>query len=507
MNISEYRREYQAYKSALELETFKYFTGSEPQARFESILEQYGHLWTLDSITALQNFSVPPHLEAEGAGLRMLVGAAQIAFAQQQTSDITEELRRCESAARIEWRGESIGARDVPHKIAAESDAARRRDLEARLRDSVGSCNDLRAARFDALQDAARTLNFDNYLALSESVAAATDYKKMAASAEMFLERTSNVYRSSLANWAAQAGITIDVTDKLTYGDMLRLKRMSYFDILFPENELRTTYDLAMRNLGVRTTTGEQKNIQIVDNADLAKSFAVNPPEDVRLTIPSQAQGGALEYYRAFFYEAGRAQAYGWASRGLAARQPEFIYPPDEATNNAYGVLFGQFFLDPRWLGEHRRLREESAAKVARACALLELYNIRRACAKLRFAVELHKPGEERPEQLANSYQTMLSEACGFDHHAAMYLIEVDDLFAAANYLRAWMFAAGLGEYLRTKHGSRWWHTRAAGDALIDIWNTASRYSVEELAQLTGASTFDFDQLADVFVLSLSKGV
>jgi hypothetical protein len=50
---------------------------------------------------------------------------------------------------------------------------------------------------------------------------------------------------------------------------------------------------------------------------------------------------------------------------------------------------------------------------------------------------------------------------------------------------------------LRSRHGRRWATARAAGEELIDVWNTASRYSVEELARLVWGGELSFDLLAD----------
>jgi hypothetical protein len=59
------------------------------------------------------------------------------------------------------------------------------------------------------------------------------------------------------------------------------------------------------------------------------------------------------------------------------------------------------------------------------------------------------------------------------------------------------LFAASLNEHLRTRHGTRWWASRAAGDELIDVWTTASRYSAEELAPLLGAPRPDAELLSN----------
>ncbi|MDX6270411.1 MAG: hypothetical protein QOD28_1634, partial [Acidobacteriota bacterium] len=74
-----------------------------------------------------------------------------------------------------------------------------------------------------------------------------------------------------------------------------------------------------------------------------------------------------------------------------------------------------------------------------------------------------------------------------------------------AVYLRARLFAAALGEYFRTRHGRRWWTTNKAADELIDMWNTGSCYTVEELTSLVGLGAPDFDLLSDSFNSTLTR--
>ena len=113
---------------------------------------------------------------------------------------------------------------------------------------------------------------------------------------------------------------------------------------------------------------------------------------------------------------------------------------------------------------------------------------------------------DERSEQLAESYVSGLTAATGFRHDAATRLRDVSEFsqaggpgefFRAATNLRARLFAAAFGEHLRGRHGRRWFASRAAGDELIDVWNTASRHAVEELARLVWGGELGFDLLAD----------
>jgi hypothetical protein len=129
---------------------------------------------------------------------------------------------------------------------------------------------------------------------------------------------------------------------------------------------------------------------------------------------------------------------------------------------------------------------------------------VRRACAKLNYEIALYDSPQVRSSNLSMTYATLQTEATGFRRDPSLYLWDVDDGFYAAAYLRAWAFEVSLREHLRTRWGRRWWASRKAGDELIDLWNTASRYTVEELARLIGFGEISFDFLADSLIAAMS---
>jgi hypothetical protein len=106
---------------------------------------------------------------------------------------------------------------------------------------------------------------------------------------------------------------------------------------------------------------------------------------------------------------------------------------------------------------------------------------------------------------MSAAYSRLQTEATGFKRSPAFYLSDVDDGFYSAAYLRAWLFEAGLREYLLTRYGRRWWASTRAGDELIDLWNTGSRYSVEELSQMLSLGDLNFDLLAETWILAMSE--
>jgi len=224
--------------------------------------------------------------------------------------------------------------------------------------------------------------------------------------------------------------------------------------------------------------------------------FAVEPPEDVRLSVGAGA--GGLGFLRRSLREGGRAQMFAWASRETARRHPEFVHAPDRATEEGHGLLLASLPREPAWIEARRRVRAAEASALARRAALLDLYAARRECASVVCALTLDGSGAGgSSEQLAEEYAARFTEATGFRHEAATHLLDADEWFESATSLRARLFAAGLREHLRARHSRRWFESRRAGEELIDVWNTASRYHAEELSNLLWGGGVSFELLAD----------
>ncbi|HEX8684865.1 MAG TPA: hypothetical protein VF654_00150, partial [Pyrinomonadaceae bacterium] len=208
-------------------------------------------------------------------------------------------------------------------------------------------------------------------------------------------------------------------------------------------------------------------------------------------------------FQRRSFAEGGRAQSLAWASRETSRRHPEFVHPADAATGAGHGLLLSSLFREPSWLAARRGTRAGEAEENARASALLDLYESRRDCAALAHALALERAADPRSEGLAEEYASLHTEATGFRHEAGTALLDADAWFEPATRLRARLFAASFREHLRERHGRRWFESRRAGEELIDVWNTASRYGVEELGRLVWGGGLSFDVFADASVRAL----
>lgn len=521
MNPSDYRRDYAAYLSAVERALYEYRVGLSPRVELRDAEERYAGLWTREAFEELRRAreETSETFETERAGLRALAGAASLKYAESRAAEVTGELRRCEASARVAWDGERRPAHEVSETLAYERDAGRRRELARRWLDSAAACDDLRAARLEALGEAARGLGFGGRGALYESFAGVS-LEALSAAAGSFLRRTESAYMSQLAEWAARElpageGFTPD------YADTFFFKHSTRFDERFPARDFRALYSDSLSGLGVRVES--QRNLRVEDARPInsrdeqqdahadgraarvdSACFALRPPEDVRLVLGSRE--GGLDFQRRGLREGGRAQVFAWASRDAAARHPEFVYAPDAATEEGHARVLSSLITEASWLAARQGMRATEAVEVARAASLSELYEARRDCARLRNALAHDAVGGASSEQLAEEYASRFTEATGFRHQAGSRFQDADEWFASATSLRGRLFAAGLREHLRSRHGRRWFASRAAGGELIDVWNTASRYGAEELARLLWGGELSFELLADASLEGLEGG-
>lgn len=503
MDLSHYRREYSDYHAALEGERYRYHAGFSTGLRLEPIRERYSDLWTREAVEDLSQKldDTPEHFETERIGIRSLLAAARLEYVESFAHEVKAELARCESAAHITWDGEGVRASDVRTLVAREADAVRRRELAARLADSLRVCEDLRAARLDALGGAAQSLGFPSQHALQERLSVA-DSESLAARADDFLERTAPFYLPSLAGWASREAAA---APHALYGaDEPFFERATWLDAFIRPGDERTALRETLRDLGIHR--GGRRGVVIDDEERPLKKhgaacFGVRPPEEVYL-VAGGAPTGALSYLE-FFFEAGRAQHFAWCSAETAARHPEFIRAPDDAVRAGAGYLFRGFFLDAGWIGERLGLRATDASALARGVALLELWDVRRCCAGLHWALALDAASDKRAEQLAENYVSLYAEATGFRPDPALRLAAADAAYGAAVRLRARLLAESLREHLRGRYGRRWYMSRGAGDELIDMWNSGLRYTAEALARLAWGGALDFDLLAETLRTAL----
>jgi hypothetical protein len=370
------------------------------------------------------------------------------------------------------------------------------------LTDAVSSCNEVRVVRLRLLRQSALALGFASYCDLITQVTG-MNLDQLRRDGEALLKQTEDVHRLAIATVVARAPSSVRASD-LNFADLAYLERLPWLDKFFSPQNWSTIYSEMMRGLGIRVD--KQPHIQIICGTRsprnrLAGCFPVDPPHDVRLVFSPRK--GTWDF-SASLRAAAQAQHNGWSSKNLAADHPEFIYAQDLATKEGYGYLFSLLLLDPKWILQFLQpITEAQASELARDVTALLALHVRQLVAETQYAMLLHAPAPPSPDHLKAAYVDSYDQATAFHVSPELYLLDLHERFHPASRLRALAFASGLREYLRVRYGNCWWASKKAGDGLVDLWNTASRYSVEELARLIGFGEISFDLIAEL--LSMSK--
>jgi len=482
MDITVYRRQFASFNSSFELARYEHPAG--PDQRFDPwrIYDRYSDLFSIDAINDLKRVydQVSPDLETERESLRRLLLSAQRHFAEIKASEVTNELAHCESSSTVAWRGETFDSNHIWSQLARISDAASRDELTARWLDSISSCDDLRLARCNSLEEAASSLGFDSYAAM---VGTSDSSLTQPANLQSLWQETEAAYHLSLSKLFARE-FPGEPPRELNLSDVPFFQKVSWLDFFFARRSSVEVHAEVMRRVGVRG--GPQQQVHVTSTPRLhAEYFAVEPPRDVRLTIPSTpAASTFLEGMAA----AASAQSFSWCSSTLAARHPEFVYATEPATGTAYGFLFKYLAADEKWLMDFLPAANEA--------------QVRKVAEGLKFELALTTRLLVEACMVESSTEAGQSTYKVADEQIRPLLVRFNqthrkDRTQPSVQLRALAFSFVLREHLRTRYGSRWWTTAKAGDELVDLWSTGCRYSVEELSQAVSSETLSFALLTD----------
>src|SRR6185312_4770106 len=360
MDISEYRAQFASFNSSLELVRFHTHAGLKSQLTIDEIYDRYGDLFSADAISTLKAFHehIPAGQETQQKSVAGLIASACVHYAEKKASEISNELKRCEAACEIAWRGETLTVEAALERMAREADKDLRRDLCARWLDSILECNDLRSARFASLNEAAKLQGSENFSKLNQALDRTT--------ISTFLRDTESSYNVALSKLLARESLNLS-RDDLAFSELVHIERLPWLDEYYPALGFAKIQAETTRGLGIRTD--QQRGITLdseprQSRKGLAACFPIEPPRDVRVAMLQQA--GAASFLDALNCT-GKAQFHDWCSPNLVSRNPEFVYAADSATSYSYGYLLRYLPIEARWnLDFMTGIDDEKARRIAR---------------------------------------------------------------------------------------------------------------------------------------------
>jgi hypothetical protein len=489
-DLDRYRERAETFCEELSREHYLHLSGRKRELEIEPIYQEFADLFSEDAVGRLRDLIADARDGDPLRRLRYLLHFSLDGLVGVATWRESEELASLEASLEVDPGDGPVPYRAIQVEQANEPDPGRRARLEeARGALLLERLNPLHRAALEHGHAICRSLGWSSYAAAYGDLRG-IDLEALARQAARFCEATEDSYPEVMDAELGRAGVA--PLSELRRCDLPRFFRAEGLDSMFAADRLVGSFRSAMGALGV--DLDRQPNIHLDTEPRPTKSpraFCSVPrvPGEIHLVISPR---GGRDDYGALFHEGGHAEHYAHTDPDLAF---EFRVLGDNSVTESFAFLIEGLVEEPRWLRERLGAEDpESAVAHARAVKLLML---RRYSAKLTYELELHD-GSATLDDMPDRYRTLLGDAVGIPWPAESWLVDVDEGFYAACYLRAWALEARWRRALQERFGEAWFDERRAGDWLREIWRGGQRLDADGLlAERVGAEPLEVAALAE----------
>jgi hypothetical protein len=458
-------------------ESYRAGAGLEPESHFAEIFGRYADLADDGAVEAARG-----HRELLEWVVDNRVGRA--------VAVLDDRLHAWESRAAITLAdGETLPYQRAAIAIANEPKRARRLAIDAARRAVLGEPASIRRQRLVTERELLVSLGMGDVVA-TRCALSGVPLGALGEACGRFLAATADLHRDAMHEvLQRELGVAPGEADR---ADSAFLFRGAGYDEFFPGPELLDVARRQLAEMGLDAAAAGRIRYDTEDRErKRPRAFCapVRVPEEVYLVI--RPFGGQTDY-RAFWHELGHAQHFANAARDLRF---EHRWLGDNSVTEAYAMLFEHMVLAPAWLTRYAHLAAERRRRFVRFQALAHLAMLRRYAAKLRYELELHRASSL--EAGAAAYAPLLTEATGFRYWPEDALLDLDDGFYAARYLRAWQLEALLAAALRQRFDEDWFRNPRCGAYLLELFARGQRDDAAALADGVLGRRLDFAPLVE----------
>lgn len=474
MKLETLRSRGEAMSQALGRESYEAGAGLAAESHYARIFEAYADLASEDAWAA-----------AEGHPLLMeWVADARIGRA---VAPLDDRLHAWESRAELVLEdGERMPYHRAGIVIANEPRRERRLAVDRARRAVLDEPIAIRTDRLGRERELLDELLGLDVVAARQRLSG-IDLTALAAQCRGFLDRTRDLHRDTMAA-RLRAELRLDLGDADRTDGSFLFRGAAYDEFFLPEaltaTAIRQTAEMGLDALAAGRI--------IHDTADRegkrARAFCapVRVPDEVYLVI--RPHGGSVDY-RAFYHELGHALHFANAGRDMPF---EHRWLGDNSVTESYAMLFEHVLLAPDWLRRYTGMSGDRLDAFVRSQAFALLSIVRRYAAKLIYEMTL-----QTSASLAGAgamYAELLTDATGLRYAEDDALLDLDDGFYAARYLRAWQLESLVRARLIDRFDSDWFRNPKTGPFVLDLLARGQRDNAVVIAEAVG-STLGFAAL------------
>ncbi len=472
--LDEYREQADRFLADLEEEHYRHFAGLKPALELERIYERNADLFSLETCHTLES------------GPSELWRFACEEFLANATSEQTQTIAGLEATLLATIENEPTPYRLLPPRIANEPDRERRERLDQARIALAEELNPSRLSLVELTRQAVTELGATSYRGMFDHFG--FPLEALGLQCTRFLEQTEDLWADALDQLLRdRLGLTRDDARR---SDLPRVLRAPHWDSVYTSAGMRPALEATLAGMGIDLHA--QGNIQLdLDVRPTKSPRAFCSPIEVpgRVVLVTQPLGG-LNDWQALFHEAGHAEHFAHTSPALPLEARRL---GDNAVTEGYAFLLEHLVTNRTWL--RRRLDVGPVEEIARESALVQLFFVRRYCAKLLYELELH--GGTDLVECPDRYVAWMRAATGVEYSPADFLSDVDIGFYCSSYLRAWALEAQLARFLSDEYGNDWFANRRAAGLLRELWNEGQQMSADTIANEVAGAALELDAVAD----------
>ena len=484
-SIERIRSDLEEFTSLVDEEHYLNGAGLKDKAEFTKIYEKFGHLFNKETIDFVREYSKTVEGEEErrvGYLKAFLVGD----YMQNKVKELSDKVLTMEVESTVEVEGRTMPFRQAAVALANESDHYKRGEIFRARNRVIDRLNPFLEERFQLMHETARDLGYAGYVELYEDIKG-FDLKALEAVLRPLLEKTMALYHELMSRIVMErSGLGLEEAEK---HDVSFTFRANQFDGFFTRQNAVPSLVRTLECMGVDLAGQRNIHLDVEERPKKDPRAFVSPvrvPGDIRLVVMPQ---GGHDDYATLFHEAGHAEHFGCTRADLPV---EYRYLGDNSLTEGFAFLMEYLTGNRDWLLQFTGMKDSKAfLEFART---YKLYFLRRYAAKLSYELVLHTRGLKAAPL---RYRGILESALVFVHPESHYLMDVDDGFYTANYLRAWIFESQVRRVLKEAFGDNWFEKKGAGIQLQKWWSLGQKFRVEEMLRDLGYSGLDIRPLLD----------
>lgn len=387
------------------------------------------------------------------------------------------------SQAKVKINGDEISYYEVAPRISKDKIFESREKLYIA---SLPVQKKINPKQLSLLKEEVKLINdlgFSGYLDYFEK-AKKVDYKNFYKTVLEIRKKTDALWKSRIEEVSKEELGRPFKNIKSTH--TLYLRSLSAFDSFYPKERVVSIFEEFSRDLGLSDLLSkiEIDDVERPKKNPRAVCYWPNPPGEVHLII--KPIGGEQDY-EAMFHEGGHA-LHG-ASIDSKLPYPLKTLAHSNALTEAFAFVLEDLVFEPMWLSKYLNVSAHSGEKIKKQAYFVNIMLLRRYLGKFIYEYEMFSQNSlSRGPQL---YAKRLKETTGFVYDGVNWLSDMDSGFYSADYLRAWIGAAQIKNYLTRKFGEKWFLNKKAGVFLRQLYSRGVSDELEDVVKRLGYKPFD----------------